>query len=43
MFNILGGSLLVFVGVLRVSGLWMPGMMWMDQLQNLAGTFTTPV
>ena len=39
-FNIIGGCLLVLVGVLMVSGLWM---LWMYQLQNLAGTFTTPV
>ena len=39
-FNIIGGSLLVVVGVLMVSGVWM---LWMYQLQNLAGTFTTPV
>ena len=39
-FNILGGSLLVGVGILMVSGLWM---LWMYQLQSLAGTFTTPV
>lgn len=39
-FNIIGGALLVVVGVLMVSGLWM---LWMYQLQNLAGTFTTPV
>lgn len=39
-FNIIGGSLLVLVGVLMVSGIWM---LWIYQLQNLAGTFTTPV
>ena len=39
-FNIIGGSLLVGVGILMVSGLWM---LWMYQLQSLAGTFTTPV
>lgn len=39
-FNIIGGSLLVVVGVLMVSGLWM---LWIYQLQSLAGTFTTPV
>ena len=27
-------------GILMVSGLWM---LWMYQLQNLAGTFITPV
>ena len=36
-FNIIGGSLLVGVGILMVSGLWM---LWMYQLQSLAGTFT---
>lgn len=39
-FNIAGGTLLVLVGVLMVSGIWMQ---WIYQLQNLAGTFTTPV
>lgn len=39
-FNIVGGSLLVLVGLLMVSGLWMS---WIYQLQNLAGSFTTPV
>lgn len=39
-FNIIGGSLLVVVGVLMVSGLWM---LWIYHLQSLAGTFTTPV
>lgn len=39
-FNIAGGSLLILVGVLMLSGIWMS---WIYQLQNLAGTFTTPV
>lgn len=39
-FNIAGGSLLILVGVLMLSGIWMN---WIYQLQNLAGTFTTPV
>lgn len=39
-FNLIGGSLLVLVGVLMVSGIWM---LWIYQLQNLAGTFLTPV
>ena len=39
-FNIIGGVLLVLVGVLMVTGIWT---LWIYQLQNLAGTFTTPV
>lgn len=39
-FNIVGGSLLVSVGVLMVTGIWT---LWIYQLQNLAGTFLTPV
>lgn len=39
-FNILGGSILILVGVLMLTGLWMQ---WIYQLQNLAGTFITPV
>lgn len=39
-FNLIGGSLLILVGVLMVSGIWM---LWIYQLQNLAGTFLTPV
>ena len=39
-FNIIGGILLVLVGVLMVTGIWT---LWIYQLQNLAGTFTTPV
>ncbi|GAA3287754.1 cytochrome c biogenesis CcdA family protein [Arthrobacter citreus] len=39
-FNIIGGSVLVLVGVLMFTGLWMQ---WIYQLQNLAGTFITPV
>ena len=33
-------GLLVLVGVLMVIGIWT---LWIYQLQNLAGTFTTPV
>ena len=33
-------GLLVLVGVLMVTGIWT---LWIYQLQNLAGTFTTPV
>jgi cytochrome c-type biogenesis protein len=39
-FNIIGGSLLILVGVLMVTGVWM---LWIYQLQNLAGTFLTPI
>ncbi|MFT4470834.1 cytochrome c biogenesis CcdA family protein [Arthrobacter sulfonylureivorans] len=39
-FNIIGGALLILVGVLMVSGVWT---LWIYQLQNLAGTFITPV
>lgn len=39
-FNLVGGALLVGVGVLMVTGVWM---LWIYQLQNLAGTFLTPV
>ncbi|NMR31192.1 cytochrome c biogenesis CcdA family protein [Crystallibacter degradans] len=39
-FNLIGGGLLILVGVLMVSGIWM---LWIYQLQNLAGTFLTPV
>lgn len=39
-FNIAGGSLLILVGVLMVSGVWT---LWIYQLQNLAGTYLTPV
>ncbi|THJ64804.1 cytochrome c biogenesis protein CcdA [Arthrobacter echini] len=39
-FNLIGGFLLILVGVLMVSGIWM---LWIYQLQNLAGTFLTPV
>ena len=35
-----GGTLLVLVGVLMATGIWTA---WIYQLQNLAGTFTTPV
>lgn len=39
-FNIIGGSLLILVGLLMASGVWM---LWIYQLQNLAATITTPV
>ena len=39
-FNIVGGALLILVGIMMVTGVWM---MWIYQLQNLAGTITTPV
>ncbi|MHA7278056.1 cytochrome c biogenesis CcdA family protein [Arthrobacter sp. Hz1] len=39
-FNIAGGSLLILVGLLMVSGVWT---LWIYQLQNLAGTYLTPV
>ncbi|MDE8669997.1 cytochrome c biogenesis protein CcdA [Pseudarthrobacter sp. H3Y2-7] len=39
-FNIVGGCLLILVGVLMASGVWM---LWIYQLQNLAATITTPV
>jgi cytochrome c-type biogenesis protein len=39
-FNLAGGSMLILVGVLMVSGIWMQ---WIYQLQNLSGTFITPV
>lgn len=39
-FNLVGGGLLILVGVLMVSGIWM---LWIYQLQNLAGTYLTPV
>lgn len=38
--NIAGASMLILLGLLMVSGLWMQ---WIYQLQNLAGTFLTPV
>ncbi|WDF35150.1 cytochrome c biogenesis protein CcdA (plasmid) [Arthrobacter agilis] len=39
-FNIAGGIVLILVGVMMLTGLWMQ---WIYQLQNLAGTFITPV
>ena len=39
-FNIIGGTLLILVGAMMLTGLWMQ---WIYQLQNLAGTFITPV
>lgn len=38
--NIAGASMLILLGALMVTGLWMQ---WIYQLQNLAGTFLTPV
>ena len=39
-FNIAGGTLLVLVGALMATEIWTA---WIDQLQNLVGTFTTPI
>jgi len=39
-FNIAGGLLLALLGLLMVLGVWTS---WIYQLQNLAGTFKTPV
>ena len=39
-FNLAGGSVLILVGVLMVSGIWVR---WIYQLQNLSGTYLTPV
>lgn len=39
-FNIAGGSVLILVGMLMVSGIWVQ---WIYQLQNLSGTYLTPV
>ena len=39
-FNIAGGAVLIAVGLLMVTGIWMQ---WIYQLQSLAGTFITPV
>lgn len=39
-FNLAGGGVLALVGLLMISGIWMS---WIYQLQNLAGTFLTPV
>ncbi|WP_427016552.1 cytochrome c biogenesis CcdA family protein [Pseudarthrobacter sp. P1] len=38
--NVAGASLLIILGLTMVSGLWIQ---WIYQVQNLAGTFTTPV
>ncbi|AOY73864.1 hypothetical protein ARZXY2_4365 (plasmid) [Arthrobacter sp. ZXY-2] len=38
--NIGGAVMLIILGVLMVSGLWVQ---WIYQLQNLAGTFLMPV
>lgn len=39
-FNIAGGTLLITIGLLMVTGTWTH---WIYALQNLSGTFTTPV
>ena len=39
-FNIAGGAVLIAVGLLMVTGIWMQ---WIYQIQSLAGTFITPV
>ncbi len=38
--NIIGATMLIALGLMMVTGLWMR---WIYQLQNLAGTFITPV
>ena len=38
--SVAGASMLILLGALMVTGLWMQ---WIYQLQNLAGTFLTPV
>lgn len=38
--NITGASMLVILGVLMVTGVWVR---WIYQLQNLSGTFLTPI
>ncbi|WP_343319309.1 cytochrome c biogenesis protein CcdA [Arthrobacter sp. TMP15] len=38
--NIIGAAILIALGLMMVTGLWMR---WIYQLQNLAGTFITPV
>ena len=38
--NIVGAAMLIALGLMMVTGLWMK---WIYQLQNLAGTFITPV
>ncbi|MFQ4149794.1 cytochrome c biogenesis protein CcdA [Arthrobacter sp. LAPM80] len=38
--NIIGAAMLIALGLMMVTGLWMR---WIYQLQNLAGTFITPV
>lgn len=39
-FNLAGGALLMAVGLLMVTGVWTR---WIYQLQNLSGTYLTPV
>ena len=39
-FNLAGGCVLIAVGLLMVTGIWMQ---WIYQIQSLAGTFITPV
>ncbi|MET3948317.1 cytochrome c-type biogenesis protein [Arthrobacter sp. UYCu512] len=38
--NIAGATMLIILGVLMVTGLWVK---WIYQLQNLSGTFLTPI
>lgn len=38
--NIAGASMLIILGVLMVTGVWVK---WIYQLQNLSGTFLTPI
>lgn len=38
--NAAGAAMLIILGVLMVTGVWVS---WIYQLQNLSGTFLTPV
>jgi cytochrome c-type biogenesis protein len=38
--NIAGASMLIVLGILMVSGIWVQ---WIYKLQNLSGTFLTPI
>ncbi|MET3922542.1 cytochrome c biogenesis protein CcdA [Arthrobacter sp. UYEF20] len=38
--NIAGASMLIVLGVLMVTGVWVS---WIYRLQNLSGTFLTPI
>jgi cytochrome c-type biogenesis protein len=38
--NIAGAALLIILGILMVTGVWVR---WIYQLQNLSGTFLTPI